>query len=85
MIDQYETLATLSQIAESSPKPTQYQCTARELILRSKADWDRISQDLNTLAKEAMVQITPGAAPLFTITPKGLNKILSLQGRPAQY
>jgi predicted transcriptional regulator len=85
MTDQYETLHILSEIAEASKKPTQYQCTPRELILQSKADWDKISKDLETLESEALVKITPSNTPLYTITSKGLNKVLALQGKPAHY
>ncbi len=82
MTGQYETLKTLSLIAESSPKPTQYQCTPRELILRSKADWDKINRDLKTLESEALVQISKGGTPLFSITSKGIEKMLLLEGKP---
>jgi predicted transcriptional regulator len=82
MLEQYETLKTLSLIAEDSPKPTQYLCTPRELILRSNADWDKINRDMRTLASEELVEIvTSAAAPLFSITSKGMDKILSLEGK----
>ncbi len=58
MLNQYETLKTLSIIAEESPKPTQYQCTPREMILNSSSDWDKINRDLLTLQSESLVQIT---------------------------
>lgn len=83
MTEQYETLHILYEIAEASLKPTQYQCTPRELILNSKSDWAKINEDMNTLAAEGLVLITPGSTPLFTITAKGLNKILTLKGLPA--
>lgn len=79
MLDQYDTLKTLSLIAEGSPKPTQYQCTPRELILRSTADWDTINRDLHKLESEALVQITKADKILFSITTKGMNKILALE------
>jgi predicted transcriptional regulator len=79
MLDQDDTLKTLSLIAEGSPKPTQYQCTPRELILRSTADWDTINRDLHKLESEALVQITKADKILFSITTKGMNKILALE------
>jgi predicted transcriptional regulator len=82
MLEQYETLKTLSLIAEGSPKPTQYLCTPRELILRSNADWDKINRDLQTLESEALVQISKAQTPLFSITLKGIEKMLSLEGKP---
>lgn len=86
MLSQYETLKILSTIAEGSPKPTQYQCTPRELILRSSADWDSINRDLHKLESEALVQISQAATPVFSITPKGMNKIHSLEGtRPLNF
>jgi hypothetical protein len=85
MLEQYETLKTLSLIAESSPKPTRYLCTPRELILRSSADWDKINRDLQTLESEALVQISKGASPLFSITSKGIDKMLSLEGKPIKW
>ncbi len=81
MLDQYDTLKTLSLIAEGSPKPTQYQCTPRELILRSTADWDTINRDLHKLESEALVQITKADKILFSITTKGMKKILALEGK----
>lgn len=81
MLEQYETLKTLSLIAEESTKPTLYQCTPRELILRSKADWEKIDRDLKTLESEALVQISRGGTPLFSITSKGIEKMLSLEGK----
>ena len=81
MLEQYETLKTLSLIAEGSPKPTQYQCTPRELILRSTADWDKINKDLLTLESESLVQISKGGTLLFSITSKGIEKMLSLEGK----
>lgn len=81
MLEQYETLKTLSLIAEESNKPTLYQCTPHELILRSKADWDKINRDLQTLESESLVQISRGGIPLFSITPKGIQKVLSLEGK----
>ena len=85
MLEQYETLKTLSLIAEGSTKPTQYQCTARELILRSTADWDKINRDLQTLESESLVQISKGGTPLFSITSKGIEKMLSLEGKPIKW
>lgn len=81
MLDQYDTLKTLSLIAEGSPKPTQYQCTPRELILRSTADWDTINRDLHKLEAEALVQITKADKLVVSITTKGMNKILALEGK----
>lgn len=85
MLEQYETLKTHSLIAKSSTKPTQYQCTPRELILRSTADWDKINKDLQTLESEAQVQISKGGTPLFSITSKGIEKMLSLEGKPIKW
>ena len=85
MLEQYETLKTLSLIAEGSPKPTQYQCTPRELILRSNADWEKINKDLQTLASEALVQIVRADTPLFSITSKGIDKMLSLEGKSLKW
>jgi predicted transcriptional regulator len=85
MLSQYDTLKTLSLIAEESPKPTQYQCTPRELILRSTADWETMHNDLRTLEKESLVQISKGATPLFSITQKGIQKILGLEGKPLRW
>jgi predicted transcriptional regulator len=82
MIDQYATLKTLAIIAEESPNPTAYKCTPRELILRTNNEWDNITRDMRTLATEELVEIVPSAAtPLFSITAKGMNKILSLEGK----
>jgi len=85
MLEQYETLKTLSLIAEESPKPTQYQCTPREMILKSNADWDRISRDLFALQSESLVEITKADTIRFSITTKGIEKINSLEGRPLRY
>jgi predicted transcriptional regulator len=82
MIDQYATLKTLAIIAEESPNPTAYKCTPRQLILRTNNDWDLIDRDMRTLQAEELVEIVPStAAPLFSITAKGLEKILSLEGK----
>jgi predicted transcriptional regulator len=82
MIDQYATLKTLAIIAEESPNPTAYKCTPRELILRTNNEWDNINRDMRTLASEELVEIVPSAAaPLFSITSKGMDKILSLEGK----
>ncbi|MES2373411.1 MAG: hypothetical protein V4557_12575 [Bacteroidota bacterium] len=82
MLNQYETLKTLSIIAEESPKPTQYQCTPREMILNSSSDWDKINRDLLTLQSESLVQITQADTIRFSITDAGIRKIHSLEGRP---
>jgi predicted transcriptional regulator len=82
MIDQYATLKTLAIIAEGSPNPTAFKCTPRELILHTNNDWDAINRDMRTLASEELVEIVPNAAtPLFSITVKGMEKILSLEGK----
>lgn len=82
MLNQYATLKTLAIIAEESPNPTGYKCTPRELILRTNNDWDLINRDMRTLAGEELVEIVPSAAtPLFSITAKGMEKILSLEGK----
>jgi predicted transcriptional regulator len=80
MLNQYETLKTLSIIAEASPKPTQYHCTPRELILQSKSDWDTINNDLQKLEKESLVEISQGDTPRFCITDKGIEKLRRLEG-----
>ncbi len=86
MLKQYETLKILAEIAGGSQKPTQYQCTAREMILQSPADWDSINLDLHKLESEALVQITKADKILFSITTKGMNKIMSLdQGKPLNF
>jgi predicted transcriptional regulator len=86
MLNQYDTLKTLSLITEESPKPTQYQCTPRELILRSTSDWDKINRDLHKLESEEYVQITKADKILFSITMKGMNKILALENsRPLNF
>ena len=81
MISQYDTLKALCAITEKAINPTRYQCTVRELILQSSADWKQIQEDLTNLEKESFVEISPGAAPLFCITEKGLKKIMALEGR----
>ena len=72
-------------VLEGSPKPTQYQCTPRELILRSTADWDKINRDLKTLESESLVQISKADTPLFSITSKGIEKMLALEGKTAKW
>ena len=81
MLNQYKTLKVLSDIAESSPKPTQYKCTAREMILHSSADWETIQNDLDQLASEALVQVSKADTILVSITAKGIDKINSLEGK----
>lgn len=82
MLNQYATLKTLSIIAEDSPNPTGYKCTPRELILHTDNDWEVINRDMRTLASEELVEIVPSAGtPLFSITAKGMEKILSLEGK----
>jgi hypothetical protein len=83
MLNQYKTLKVLSDIAESSPKPTQYKCTAREMILHSSADWETIQHDLDQLATESLVQISKADTILVSITEKGLEKVSSLEGKPS--
>lgn len=82
MLSQYETLKTLSLIAEGSGRPTQYQATPHELLLQSSADWDRISSDLNELAGDSLVQITKADTLRFCITQKGIDKLRLLEGKP---
>ncbi len=82
MLNQYATLKILAQIAESSAKPTQYQCTPREMILRSDSDWEKMNQDLQKLESESLVQISHTANIQFSITSKGLEKICALEGKP---
>lgn len=84
MLAQYKTLKVLSEIAESSPKPTQYQCTPREMILHSSVDWQTIQNDLVVLAGESLVQISKADTFLFCITDKGLEKLNSLEGKPVR-
>jgi predicted transcriptional regulator len=81
MLSQYDTLKVLSTIAENTTKPTRYQCTPRELILGSQADWKQIQADLTKLEQESLVEISHAATPSFCITEKGLKKILALEGR----
>lgn len=82
MLNQYKTLKVLSDIAESSPKPTQYKCTAREMILHSTADWETIQKDLEALAGESLVQVSKADTILVCITDKGLEKLSALEGKP---
>ena len=84
MLTQYETLKTLSRIAEESPQPTRYHCTVRELLLQSNADWKAIQADLRQLATESLVTISEGDTPLFCITDKGIAKIRMLEGLPSR-
>jgi len=85
MLNQYKTLKVLSDIAESSPKPTQYKCTAREMILHSESDWDTIQKHLDALAGESLVQISKADTVLVCITEKGIEKINSLQGKTSTF
>ena len=85
MLTQYETLKTLAIIAEESPKPTRYQCTPREMILKSTSDWDKINRDLIALQSESLVQISQSATVSFSITTKGIDKIQLLEGKPPKY
>lgn len=81
MLNEYDTLRTLSLIAEESPKPTQYLCTPREMILKSNSDWDKINNDLKTLAAKSFVQITHADTIRFSITEEGIQKIHTLEGK----
>ena len=81
MLSQYDTLKVLSTIAENSIKPTRYQCTPRELILKSNAEWKQIESDLEKLETESLVEIAHASTPLYCITEKGMKKILALEGR----
>ena len=83
MLNQYKTLKILSVIAEGSPKPTQYHATPRELILQSTADWDTINTDLQQLAQESLVEISKADTLRYCITDKGIEKVRSLEGMPA--
>ena len=82
MLNQYKTLKVLSDIAELSPKPTLYKCTAREMILHSSSDWETINKDLQVLASGSLVQIAKADTIVISITKKGIEKIHSLEGRP---
>ena len=81
MLNEYDTLRTLSLIAAESPKPTQYLCTPREMILKSTSDWDKINNDLKTLAAKSFVQITHADTIRFSITEQGIQKIHALEGK----
>jgi hypothetical protein len=82
MLNEYDTLRTLSLIAEESTKPTQYLCTPREMILKSTSDWDKINNDLKTLAEKSFVQITRADTIRFSITSQGIAKLHALEGKP---
>lgn len=79
MDTRYITLATLAAIVQQKLHPTQYACTAREMILHSSFDWEHIHADLKQLDKEGMVVISPAETIQFFITQPGLDMANSLE------
>jgi hypothetical protein len=79
MNTRYTTLASLAAIVQEKLHPTQYACTPREMILHSHFDWELILEDLQALAKEGMVMISPSETIQFFITQVGLDKISTVE------
>ena len=75
MDKRYATLQTLADIVRDTPHPTQYLCTAREMILHSVFDWELIHTHLSLLAKEEMIVMLQADTLQFSITEKGFSKI----------
>ena len=79
MEDRYQTLQQLSELVAQTPQPTQYQCLPRQLILLSTFDWAMIYEHLISLQDEGMVKIIQADNLQFSITQKGIDKVLSLK------
>ncbi|NCI47192.1 hypothetical protein [Sediminibacterium soli] len=74
MENRYRTLQTLAAIVAETAHPTQYQCTIREMILRSVFDWNLIHSHLKLLADEGLVNISQGDLLQFSITQAGIDR-----------
>ena len=79
MDTRYQTLQTLYKLVKDTPKPTQYQCLPRQLILFLNFDWTTIYTHLGDLEKEGMVLISKADTIQFSITQKGIDKAYSIE------
>ena len=73
----YKTLQTIYNITNQDPQPVTYQCRPREIILRQFQDWNIIQQHLKLLEEEGLVITTQKDTLIITITPAGIEKVLS--------
>ena len=75
----FETLRVLASLVIDAPQPTQYQCLPRQLILLSSYDWATIYTHLLELEKEELVKVVQADNIQFSITQKGIEKVVSLE------
>ena len=79
MENRFQTLQLLRLLVKDTPQPTNYQCLPRQLILLSSFDWATIYTHLLELEKEELVQIVQADNIQFSITQKGIERIVSLE------
>jgi predicted transcriptional regulator len=84
MEDRFQTLQTLYSIVQESSNLMGYQCTPRELILRSSFDWSIIQKHLELLEQEEMIVITKAETVQYAITKSGIEKAASVESAPAK-
>ncbi len=76
MEQRYATLKTIYEIVKNESKPTTYNITTRQIILRQMRPWDNIMQHLEELASEELIILQqPGMT--ICITEKGIEKAKS--------
>ena len=76
MEQRYATLKTIYEIVKNESKPTTYNCTPRQIILRQMRPWDNIMLHLEELdAEELIILQKPGMT--ICITEKGIEKAKS--------